>query len=66
VEVTGRLIEVKIGEKSKKKFQQNNCGRKFLKMVNGGPAPGQAAGTDFRPKIESQHIEFIFSKIIIF
>ena len=35
-------------------------------MVNGGPGPGQATGTVFRPKIESQHIEFIFSKIIIF
>ena len=39
---------------------------KFFKMVNGGPGPGQVAGTVFRPKIESQHIEFIFSKIIIF
>ena len=38
----------------------------FLKMVNGGTGPGQATGTVFRPKIESQHIEFIFSKIIIF
>ena len=35
-------------------------------MLNGGPDSGQAAGTVFRPKIESQHIKFNFSKIIIF
>ena len=34
----------------------------FLKMVNGRPGPGPAAGTVFRSKLESQDIEFIFSK----
>ena len=53
-------------EKKQTWSKQKIFGVKFLKMVNGGPGPGQAAGTVFRPKIESQHIEFIFSKIIIF
>ena len=35
---------------------------KFLKMLNGGPGPGQANGTVFGPQIESRHIEFIFFK----
>ena len=34
----------------------------FLKMVNGRPGPGPAAGTVFRSKLDYQHIEFIFSK----
>ena len=50
--------------KKSKIFQKKNFLGKFLKMVNWGPGTGQAAGTVFRPKIESQHIEFIFfSKI---
>ena len=49
--------------RKQQKFQKKNFLGKFLKMLNGGPGPGQMAGTVFRPKIESQHTEFIFSKI---
>ena len=35
-------------------------------MVNGGLGPGQAVGTVFWPKIESQYIKFIRSSITKF
>ena len=52
---------VENGEKSKNFAKKKFLGN-FLKNGKWGPGPGQAAGTVFRPKIESQHID---SKIII-
>ena len=65
-ELRGGDRKVNLGQNRRKKRKKNPTtkflGGNFLKMVNGGPDPDQAAGTVFRPKIESQHI---FSKIII-
>ena len=53
----------KTAKKAKIFKQTKFFGRKFLKMENGGPGPGPAAGTVFGSKLESQHIElFFFSK----
>ena len=58
---------VNFGRKRRKKQKfSKKRGEIFSKMATVGPGPGQAAGTVFRSKIESQHINFIFSKIIIF
>ena len=58
------------GRKRRKKQicskKKHILGEFFLKMVNGAPGPSQAGGAVFKLKIESQHIEFIFSKIVIF
>ena len=52
---------VENGEKNKN-ISKKCVFREFLKMLNGGPGPGPAAGTVFRSKLESQHIEFIVLK----
>ena len=49
----GAEFRSKSAENAKKKSTQNFFWVNFLKMLNGGPGPGQMAGTVLKPKIES-------------